>query len=565
MDTELLVQPEQQIEELAGDLQVPDLPIISAGYADIYHGVWTRPDGVQVEVAVKELKILIPRNRQSDPKALQRRTDIRMKREVLAWSQTTHPNLHPLLGYRSKPRPRLISPWCRHGNLTDYMLKNPGLSKLDKLRFIHQTGRALFHLHSQAHPICHADIKPENVLINDCCDASLSDFGLSRVLHEFDGPSGLTTSETVKGTLNYMAGELFIGENARPGRETDVYAFRGLILTVMSGNAPYFKLRGANIMLQAMQYWPPKPEDHPNLPPSDPLWSLIRRCWSKTPSARPTMREVLGELDGYTYVIRSSSELIPRAPSVVQTDVGEGFSLNLHTQNAPSQGEFLALLSPSPVPVDEASVANLISALHDLGEFFQSDESPNLHTPNAPSQGQFLALLSPKPAPVDEASVANLISTLHHLGEFFQSDEPSRPGLSAEERVALILNRSLGRAAGFEENTGQEVAFPDWQVSSIGIPGAHGPFAQIFSYPQNTMDHLVMSLGADSDHSESLRDEGTVAAPRTSPPHPYNSSNEENGAFPPEEGGSTKRRKSLRNLLGSKLSRKNGRPERRRP
>lgn len=79
-------------------------------------------------------------------------------------------------------------------------------------------------------PICHADIKPENILINAWLEAVLSDFGLSLVLEELGVPSGLTTSERVKGTLNYMAGELFLG--AKPTRESDVYAFGGLILTV---------------------------------------------------------------------------------------------------------------------------------------------------------------------------------------------------------------------------------------------------------------------------------------------------------------------------------------------
>ncbi|KAG8901572.1 Cell morphogenesis protein PAG1 [Tulasnella sp. 408] len=176
--------------------------------------------------------------------------------------------------------------------------------------------------------------------------------------------------------------------------------------------------------------------------------------------------------------------------------------------------------------------------------------------------------LPPRELVPDEASVANLVNTLHDLGEFFQADEPTPPVASnVEERVALILNRSLGRSGGetvLGENPGQEVPFPDWQDNSFGIPGTPGPFAQLFSSPQNTMDHLAMNFEADSDDSESPGNEG-VAVPRTSSPHPYNSSDEENGAFPLEEGGSTKRRKSFRNLLPSKLSTKNGRPERRRP
>lgn len=70
------------------------------------------------------------------------------------------------------------------------------------------------------------------MLINDCYDAEVSDFGLSRVLEGIGAPRGLTTSEQPKGTLNYMAGELFKQDQPRYNRETDVYAFGGLILTV---------------------------------------------------------------------------------------------------------------------------------------------------------------------------------------------------------------------------------------------------------------------------------------------------------------------------------------------
>ncbi|KAG9023716.1 hypothetical protein FS837_005656, partial [Tulasnella sp. UAMH 9824] len=82
METESLVQPSRKwmffetAEELQGHLQVPDLQEVSAGYADIYHGLWTNPQGQQVEVAIKELKALIPRDRHTDPEALIRRRDI---------------------------------------------------------------------------------------------------------------------------------------------------------------------------------------------------------------------------------------------------------------------------------------------------------------------------------------------------------------------------------------------------------------------------------------------------------------------------------------------------------
>ncbi|KAG9041017.1 hypothetical protein FS837_012818 [Tulasnella sp. UAMH 9824] len=301
MDRESLVQPNRELmffetdPELAGQLEVPERPEAYGGYADIYHGVWISPEDQRVEVAVKALKDLIPNDKQTDPAELIKRRDTRMKREVFVWRQMEHPNLHPLLGYRSQPQPQLISPWCRHGNLTCYLRKNPRLSRLAKLRLIFQAACGLEHLHAQTPPVCHADIKPENVLVNDFIVAALSDFGLSRVLDAFGG-SGFTTSECAKGTYNYIAPELFNEEKPRPTLMTDVYAFGGLILTVMSGKPPFCGLHHPAILYRVMNDQPPKPEDHQDLPISDPLWSLMRRCWNKTPEARPPMQEVLREV-----------------------------------------------------------------------------------------------------------------------------------------------------------------------------------------------------------------------------------------------------------------------------
>lgn len=80
-DTGSLVQPGRHleffetVEELAGTLEVPERPSITAGYADIYRGFWTDPQGVRVQVAIKELRTLIPKDRQTEEEALKTKAD----------------------------------------------------------------------------------------------------------------------------------------------------------------------------------------------------------------------------------------------------------------------------------------------------------------------------------------------------------------------------------------------------------------------------------------------------------------------------------------------------------
>lgn len=82
MDSGSLVHPGRHFtlletsEELVGFLEVGGRPMMSGGYANIYHGLWTNPHGERVEVAVKELKAIIPKNQQTKPEELIRKAEM---------------------------------------------------------------------------------------------------------------------------------------------------------------------------------------------------------------------------------------------------------------------------------------------------------------------------------------------------------------------------------------------------------------------------------------------------------------------------------------------------------
>lgn len=314
-------------EELEGNLIVPGQPILSGGYAKIYLGIWRSSDGTLMDVAVKTLKAIRPTSItcKSDAVTLQQRREKRLKREVAVWTRIIHPNIHPLLGYRTQPEPCLVSPWCQNGNLVNYLDNNPNLSEPEKLQLVIQTARGLVYLHSQSPPICHSDLKPENVLVNDLCEATLSDFGLSRIIREPDGPTGLSTGAGPKGSHNYMAPELFEEENSKPTLETDVYAFGGLTLAVMSGTPPFAHLDSpGKVMFRILTGSHPRSEEHPSLEPNDPLWPLMIRCWAREPQIRPLMSAVQAELKTHKNHVTSQKfpescdYPVPRFPTLIE-------------------------------------------------------------------------------------------------------------------------------------------------------------------------------------------------------------------------------------------------------
>ncbi|KAG8939830.1 hypothetical protein FRC00_013499, partial [Tulasnella sp. 408] len=139
---------------------------------------------------------------------------------------------------------------------------------------VKDAAQGLAYLHGQSHPIAHGDLNPGNILIqviDGVLTAALCDFGLSRVMNEFDGHSGLTTAGAVTGTIGFSAGEL-LTEETLPTCMSDVYALAGVILFAMSGERPFYKKKtGAAIILAISRDEQPTTADHPGLPENDPL------------------------------------------------------------------------------------------------------------------------------------------------------------------------------------------------------------------------------------------------------------------------------------------------------
>ncbi|PKI75717.1 hypothetical protein CRG98_003860 [Punica granatum] len=139
--------------------------------------------------------------------------------------------------------------------------------------------------------IVHFDLKSHNFLVNmrdpqrPVC--KIGDLGLSKIKQR------TLVSGGVRGTIPWMAPELFNSKSNMVTEKIDVYSFGIVMWELLTGEEPYENLRSEEIIAGIING-----NLRPNIPSwCDPVWrSLMERCWSSDPESRPSFSEVAKEL-----------------------------------------------------------------------------------------------------------------------------------------------------------------------------------------------------------------------------------------------------------------------------
>ncbi|KAG8945578.1 hypothetical protein FRC04_000712 [Tulasnella sp. 424] len=208
--------------------------------------------------------------------------------QMKLWTSLKHPNILPFLGYQWKETPILVFYWYKNGNVSQYLKTCPDA---DRTKLLAQVAQGLSFLHNKS--IVHGDIKPNNVIIADDGHAMLMDFGMAPDLRMVE--RNMTMADSGRDNVGYMSPELI--EEGNYTQATDVYAFGALVLEILSGHPPFYKLPYIQAMIQITKRDKPVPDDHPELSSSSPFWELMQRCWTTIPDDRPGIDEVRGALE----------------------------------------------------------------------------------------------------------------------------------------------------------------------------------------------------------------------------------------------------------------------------
>ncbi|KAG8899645.1 hypothetical protein FRC00_001160, partial [Tulasnella sp. 408] len=197
------------------------------GYGEVYLATL---DGAST-VAVKQLRII-------QTKDVRIRAAMRLARELRIWAKANHPNVLKLIGYHLSEKydcAQLISPYMENGNIVEYMKRTQASIEV-RLSFLTYVKL--------------------NVLISDKPDAVLCDFGLALFIEDSGGPSGLTTSRSIKVPPRHMSPELLDEEEAKHTLESDIWAWACTVFE-----------------------------------------NLIPECWTTEPKERPSSSSILDRLN----------------------------------------------------------------------------------------------------------------------------------------------------------------------------------------------------------------------------------------------------------------------------
>ncbi|GMH07403.1 hypothetical protein Nepgr_009243 [Nepenthes gracilis] len=230
--------------------------------------------------------------------------------EVNYLGQFYHPHLVKLIGYCLEDEHRLlVYEFMPRGSLENHLFRRGSyfqpLSWNLRLKVALGAAKGLAFLHSAETKVIYRDFKTSNVLLDSNYNAKLSDFGLAK-----DGPTGDKShvSTRVMGTYGYAAPEYLATGHLTA--KSDVYSFGVVLLEMLSGQRAVDKNRPSgrhNLVEWARPYLTNKRkvfrvldtrlESQYNLDAAHKMATLAFRCLSTEPKFRPTMAEVLKELE----------------------------------------------------------------------------------------------------------------------------------------------------------------------------------------------------------------------------------------------------------------------------
>ena len=127
-----------------------------------------------------------------------------------------------------------VMPYLVGGSLQDLVKSHGPLSESMAMKYVKQIAGALKYMHEEQH-ICHFDVKPANILLDDKGNAVLIDFGISK---NYDAAGQETTTTPVGMSEGYAPIEQYQQNVEEFSPVSDVYALGATLYFLLHGKRP---------------------------------------------------------------------------------------------------------------------------------------------------------------------------------------------------------------------------------------------------------------------------------------------------------------------------------------
>ncbi|KAG1726248.1 kinase-like domain-containing protein [Suillus paluster] len=243
------------------------------------------------------------------------------RRELGIWKRLQHSNILKFMGITRGfgSSVALVAPWIDNGTLTSFLKRNNGILTLHDRLLLVRTSRTF--------PLCDIEltiswpsymVQPlastiNNVLVGSNNTAYLADFGLSGTLTKSPGMTYLAKMSCRPGALRWAAPELLsVDESAAsaPTTRSDIYSFGCIMLQVLTGDVPWHHLKIDFAIWSKVTVGEIYPR--PGCV-TDRHWNFMTRCWSMTPTDRPSATEVLQFVDSKLALRHDTQDTISTA------------------------------------------------------------------------------------------------------------------------------------------------------------------------------------------------------------------------------------------------------------
>lgn len=156
-------------------------------------------------------------------------------KEARNLARLSHPNIIGVIDvFEENETVYYVMPYLTGGSLEDYVKTHGPLSESDAMKYVRQIAGALKYMHEEQN-ICHYDVKPANILLDNKGNAVLIDFGISK---NYDASGHETTTTPIGMSEGFAPIEQYQQNVEEFSPVSDVYALGATLYFLVHGKRP---------------------------------------------------------------------------------------------------------------------------------------------------------------------------------------------------------------------------------------------------------------------------------------------------------------------------------------